>query len=586
MSIFKSKILTFVIALFCLIPFSLAFVGCGSDTNKNNDPDDNGNNNQNNPAVVTVDAAYNNAVTQLQAAYANATINYQMSYSYGTTPAKSQQGIVKLANGKYYLAELDAQGNVTNYSYIINGKTYNTSDAFFGYDCYDNDGDFDPMSMMNASSVATDLAAYKKIAAFFNPTTPMSVVVVDGKTVLTIGADVATFANKLLANVKANYNTSLTAFLNQLIDDVLGQPALAEGAEVPADRVTVSTLLDTMFANLTDETTFGDVINALPAVLKNRVEAALPYALASFDGMTVEDVKGMPVLSTLDGLLTMGLAMIPNEILSALPFDLEDLREEVLEQGQQPGEGEMVLTANSIKAFIETFLDENSIDSIAGFVMTMMGREVQVQNQVNSQPILDPEPEAQGEEPAAEPGFLDSYIAMLEGASVSKAAFNIVFTFDANNVLTGMDMIAEGAVAMGQVSMGANASMNFQFSNIGTTTIEAPASINYYYESMEMTEEELAEYLNEQTGWYEIELDTIPFAYNAQDTGYVYNEQTGQNVETVVATYDKTTNTVKFLKAYLDQYSWAWLWDTDSPARQYYFYYRLSIEQVPEQAQA
>lgn len=546
MSIFKSKILTFVVALFCIIPFSFAFVGCGE-----NKSDDNGNNNQNNTVVITTDAAYSTAVSQLQSAFTNSTMIFDMSYAYGLNEGESTRGIIKYDNGKLYSAQLDAQGNERNYSYIVNGIEYGNSSIYvgtdpqthqaiyipaFGYTYWRNTRGFDGMSLMQASSVETDLSTYKDLATFFNPTTPMQVVVMDGNVTLTIGADVAAFANKLLANFKTNYNTTLTAFLNQLINDLTGQQPLAENAEVPAGYVTVDSILDNIFANFTNETTVADVINALPDYLKIRADMALDFAADYFEGMTVAQVKAMPVLPTLNAALPMIEALIPEEF----PIDLNDfiaaLQEEVLEDGQEPGEGEMMITSNSIKNFIKNFLDENSLDSVVEMVMPLI--QGLIGGDLINEPALTPE-----EEQAAEPTTLDGIVAILENVSVSQAGFSISVTFDANNNLKSMNCVVNGAVRMGQSTMEANATINIQFSNIGTTTIELPA-INYYYEEFDLTAEELADHLNQEETAYVFELKTAPFAYDIEFTKGVWNEETSQVDQVVYATYNKTTNTL------------------------------------------
>ena len=65
MSIFKNKLATFVLALFCIVPFSLAFVGCGDPDKANQEKAAN----TYNAVVEQLDAMSNNFMVDIRGAY-------------------------------------------------------------------------------------------------------------------------------------------------------------------------------------------------------------------------------------------------------------------------------------------------------------------------------------------------------------------------------------------------------------------------------------------------------------------------------------------------------------------------------------
>ena len=114
MSIFKNKLATFVLALFCIVPFSLAFVGCGDPDKANQEKAAN---------------TYNAVVKQLDAMSNNFMVDITGAYSCGIMGADKKEGNAKIrlqfADGNtYFKIPATKQGEEDTELLVVNGIAY------------------------------------------------------------------------------------------------------------------------------------------------------------------------------------------------------------------------------------------------------------------------------------------------------------------------------------------------------------------------------------------------------------------------------------------------------------------------------
>lgn len=512
MSIFRSKFVMFLLALFCIIPFSFALVGCGE------------------PAGMNSQQARTAANTQIKQAVQNSTMDITAAYSYGTTQESTRMKI-QMANGNIHSQEFNAQGAVVDESWSFNGYQYSyttmTSSSVNGeiveqlLRATTDRVDMSSLFETFASSEEDVLAQYVAIASKFTDN-PVKVEVVNGATTLIIGADVSQALNKLLNNLTTNYKKPLAVFINQIIDDVLGQEPLAENEEPAESRVTISKLLKGFTDNLTAETTVGDVVELIETSIGTSNISKTLEVVMKQGGMSWEDISETPILSTLQ----LAVSFVPD-----LPFA------DAIKDGEGNITGESLY--NGLNGFLES--DESSIDSLVTFVMNKIQESIaSISSGINSSPLTGPD----DPQPAAATSLLDQYIPMIAAINVTKAEFTVKIIFDTNNKLTGMKLIAAGAVAMGEeTTMGANATIDIAFSNIGTTQVAAPSD-DVRHLDLELTVN-LDDVLNAGQDAYVITLPTIAFAEDVTIVDNVDNTL-------VLAQYNKATNQLTINKAWVD----------------------------------
>lgn len=532
MSIFKSRIVTFLVALFCIIPFSLAFVACGDDPNKNNNQQGNGGNS----TPVTAQEAKQVVTTQLNN-LSNGTFDITMAYAYQTIISSEEVG--DSMHVKTYLTptaalfeEYDSEGQVDERGYLVGSTTYTA---------YTTEINEQSVDMVRVSSSHFDMAfstpegligkdafdAFSAIAAKFSQT-PVQVVEMDGKVTYVISANMATFLDSLLTIVKENYQQPLSTMINKFIDFFLDQPELEEN-EPAQDRVTIESIINGLTADINNETTIGDLVDAVEEALNTTYISQIIDKVAEVFGQTAESVKALTL----------------SYLLQEAPF-----YEYLVVENETTGDFE--LSGEAIAAFILGYLDDNSLEDAIAMVINMFiapqgGIVVNNESELSNKMLQTGEQEQQAQTPES---VIEGIFAMLEPASITNATFTVSYTYDrATSALTAIDYAVAGALSMtmeGQTSVFAsgNATISVIVSNIGTTTIALPEAFNTGDLDIVVDFDDPA-LLNENEDAYVIALPTtIPYYqdFNATD----------MPGGTVVATYDKATNSLTLSKEYAD----------------------------------
>ena len=468
MSIFKNKLATFVLALFCIVPFSLAFVGCGDPDKANQEKAAN---------------TYNAVVEQLNAMSNNFMVDITGAYSCGIMGADKKEGTTKIrlqfADGNtYFKIPATKQGEEDTELLVVNGIAY-TPDGQGAYEMYsylnkDKEELFAPMVNY---VIVNEFSQFVEFANLLNDKV-LSVETQGDVTTLTATLDLGSLLNKIVANIETNHSQQILAFVNQFLKDIYNE------------SMTVDSLVSGFTNTYTTQTTFGQLFEYLNSKLGLNLTQNVTLMFDAMYEMGQSDLDGTAFMQT--------------TIHSVLQ---EQKQESPEEYAWYDG------TGSSIKTYImgELTDKELTLDALLG----------KTSDEVTA------------------------LLTVLKAYTLDEAKLVWSVSMDENNTITSMDLSTSIKISTEVEStkvylLDLEASLDMTFSQIGTTSVNMPGSASYADVEMQ---------LDLDTSNTQIVIQLNDYAQLADDLT-MKGFMNGSEAEITVATYDKTTKTLKINSAW------------------------------------